>query len=337
MAAFPRDGCRDAGLRLRMAWLWIQRFRARNALAVAEGELGFLAWEQVDFFDEELAAEVRKIQEFEDTQASLLNTSAEIAERKASLDAQLAREKALHDAAQATLDEERAPLLIQLQEGEELRRLKLEAVDRFSRAVDEMDGDMRRLEKEVEEHSRTIMLSRHPPVAVRNAAIHAKEALLRIAVERKHVLASQASASQEAAAIEARFAHLRVELKRIDSAAAEAHEAFAAATHRLTGERRLLERRKKKSSSDMSHLDSKKQRPYRSIGACLADHGIAPRNQPQVLQKVLTLRERNHLLTQSLADLQAAAAATPAGTLVAFYALVACILLLLAALAVHLR
>ncbi len=52
---------------------------------------------------------------------------------------------------------------------------------------------------------------------------------------------------------------------------------------------RQLDRERKKSNVHMSRLDREKRKPYRLIGACLADHGIAPLNQPEILEKVLSL------------------------------------------------
>jgi hypothetical protein len=86
----------------------------------------------------------------------------------------------------------------------------------------------------------------------------------------------------------------------------------------------------------MSHLDREKRSPYRLIGACLADHRIAPLNQPQVLEKALALRERDAQLSQSLAELQAACAAANPGMLVAFYLLLGGMLIVLLVAAGHL-
>ena len=85
----------------------------------------------------------------------------------------------------------------------------------------------------------------------------------------------------------------------------------------------------------MSHLDREKRSPYRLIGACLADHGIAPLNQPRVLEKALALRERDAQLSQTLADLQAACAAASPGMLAAFYLILGGMLIVLLVAACH--
>ena len=84
-------------------WLLVRRLRLQRALAEAETELGWLGWEQVDFFDPRLTEQVQKVQEFENAQATLLNTSAELSSRKNELAHTLAQHTSTHDETQASL------------------------------------------------------------------------------------------------------------------------------------------------------------------------------------------------------------------------------------------
>ncbi len=311
------EGFRDLVRRLRIAWLRIARVRLRRALAAAEVELGWLGWEQVDFFDLEINDEVKKVQEYETTQASLLNTSAELSGRKAVLDEELAREKETHDKAQADLAAERAPIAAELDEAETKRRNKLEAIERFDRAL----AEIARLEKQFEARSLSFMGIDQPSIEVRAEAREISTELIRLSAERNLVLADQTKATAESARLEPGIANLRAELERIDTLAAAARDRLASATRRVTGEMRQLERERKKSSLRMSHLDREKRKPYRHIGACLADHNLGPLNQPHVLQKVLALRASEAELTQRLSALQTACAAADSGTLLTFYLL----------------
>jgi chromosome segregation ATPase len=330
-AALPQEGFRDLSRRLRIARLRIARLRVRHAIFQAETELGLLGSEQADFFDERIGAEVKKVRDFENAQAALLNASAELAERKTALDEELAREKALHDEAQAALAAERQPLAGQFEQAESAHRLKLEACARFDRALLEII----QLERQLAERSIDFMKVANPAEQVRNEARAVSDHLMRLPGERKLLLADKAGASQEAGRLEPEVARLRAELQRIDAAASGARHRLAAASRRLTAELRHLDRERKKSSSHMSRLDREKRSPYRLIGACLADSGIAPLNQPQVLEKVLVLRERDTRLSEVLADLQAACAASDAGVLIAFYLLLVALLFALFALASH--
>jgi chromosome segregation ATPase len=322
---------KDLRRRLRILWLWAARLRLRRALFLAEAELGWLGWEQAEFYDEQIAAEVRKVQEFENTQASIQNTSAELSDRKGALDQEHAREKTLHDQTLESLAKEREPIAAQLQQAETSRRQKTEALDRFDHAVEEIG----RLERELEARSLDFMNVERPTIDIRAEAREVSDALARLVGERALVLADRATAAQELAAHEAAIIRLRGELQRIDSASATARDALGDASRRLTGEMRLLDRKQRKTSLHMAHLDRKKQQPYRYIGACLADHGIAPLNQPQILQQVFTLRDRDFRLAETLTELRAACAGADPAILIAFYLLLACLLFALSAIVFH--
>lgn len=322
MTGFPREGFSDLSRRLQILWLWVARLRVRRALYKAETELGWLGWEQVDFFENQVMEEVRKVQEFENTQASLLNSSAELGIRKVALDEELAREQALHDQAQAALASERAPIAAEFEQAENLRRQKLEAAGRFDAALQELA----QLEKDLQARSLALMKIEKATLEVRVEAREISDHLGRLPAERKLVFADKANAAKEAARLEPEMERLRAELRRIDTAAEEVRERFAAAGSRVMGELRLLERERKKSTLRMSHLDREKRKPYQLIGACLADHNLAPLNQPEVLEKVAALRERDAALTETLAVLQAVCAAGDAGMLTAFYLLLAAVL-----------
>ena len=108
MAALASEGILDLRRRLRILRITVARMRLQRQLYQAETELGWLGWEQVDFFDEETAAQVKKIQEFENAQASLQNAGAELSGRKYAIEQELAHLQKLHDDTQQSLAEERA-------------------------------------------------------------------------------------------------------------------------------------------------------------------------------------------------------------------------------------
>jgi chromosome segregation ATPase len=316
-----------------MARIVFMRFRVKRDLYQAETELGWLGWEQVEFYDEHTKAQVKRIQEYENTQANLQNTSAELSGRKSALDAELTRERTAHDQTLASLAAERAPLAAQLQEAETTRQKKIEAIERFDKALEEISAT----EKRFEGLSESFMNIKEPTIAIRIEAREVSDNLGRIALERKLVAADKATAAQEAATLEETVNRLREELQNIDEAAAAARENLSGAARRLTGEVRTLEREKKKSSLHMAHLDREKRKPYQFIGAVLADHNIAPRNQPQILEKVIALRARDVQLGEMLRRTHAACAETNLGLLISFYLLVAVILITLCAIGFHFR
>jgi hypothetical protein len=331
VAAFPGDGFRDLARRFRIARAWVARLRVRRALATAESELGWLGWEQVDFFDEQVAAEVEKVRAFENTQASLLNTAAELGARKGALDQELAAEIERNQKTNAELDAERGPLAARFEQADSRRRLKLAAVERFERALEELV----RTQRELETRSRDFMEVVNLDAAGRAESREISDALGRIPGEIKHVMGDKATAAQEAAALEPEVVRLRIELDHIQAAINEESERFSAGSRRIAGEIRQLERERKKSDVHMTRLDRKKHGPYRAIGACLADQGIAPRNQPEILEKVLVLRERDGALTETMGAMQAVCAAASPSGLAAFYIFLAVILIGLVVLAAH--
>ena len=331
MAPLAREGYRDLRRRLRMLRIAVMRYRLRRDLYQAETELGWLGWEQVEFYDEMTTAEVKKIQEFENTQAFLQNTSAELSGRRAALDAELTREKTAHDQTLASLTADRAPLAARLQEAETTRQKKLESIDRFDRAIEEMSV----AEKRLEALSESYMNVQNPTIAIRIEARELSDQLGQVALEKKLVAADKATAAQEAVALESTVDRLRTDLQHIDEATAAARENLSGAARRVTDQVRVVEREKKKSSLHMAHLDHEKQKPYQFIGSCLADHNIAPRNQPQILEKVLALRERNVQLGETVNRLRAACAAVDLGLLISFYFLLFAVLIALSAIAFH--
>lgn len=317
MESLPAAGWRDLQRRVQVGWLLVRRMRMQRALAEAETELGWLGWEQVDFFDARLTEQVEKVQEFENAQANLLNTSAELSGRKNEVAQTLAQHISTHDGTQAALAAERAPLAAQLEQAEASRRQKLEAVERFSRAID----DLAKKERRLEARSLALMGLEQPDVEARIEAREVSDELGQIGSEKKLVTADKASAMREADMLEGVITRARGELKRIDTAAAAARETLAAARAGHDSETRLLDRERKKSSLHMAHLDKEKRKPYRIIGASLADDRIGPLNQPEILANVDALRAGLAEIGETMAALRAEGAAVDRGVLITFYLL----------------
>jgi len=322
------EGWRDLVRRLRLLWYWVARARLRRDLDYAEAQLGWLGWEQVDFFDEAINAEVEKLREFENTQASLMNTSAELGGLKGDLESSLAAEKQQHDEAQTSFAGKRQPMALELENLEAKRKQKLEAVQRFEAAL----AEIAQLEKQLEARSLDFMRIEHPTFEIRTSAREVSDELARLSGERKHVLAGKFAAAEEASRLEPAIAQLRKDLERIDSESTARANSFAAAGRRIAGEMRRLEHQRKKSNTTMSRLDREKRKPYRQIGACMADHEIAPLNQPEVLGAVLALRQHEAAMLETISVLKAACAAVQPRHLAIFYLAMAAIIILAAAL-----
>jgi chromosome segregation ATPase len=309
------EGFRDVARRLRLLRLLAAGVKTRRALAAAETELGWLGWEQVEIYDEDLQAEVAKIREFEDAQASLLNVSAQASGRKAGLDAELEKARGRHDAEIARLEASRAPVAEELARAETRLRQRREAVQRFEQALSELATH----EKELMARSVAFMQIAEPTIGIRTEAREVSDALGRLAGERKIVTADKVRAAAEAAELELGIRKLRSQLAEIDGAMAAARDQFAATGRRIAGEKRQLDRKQRKSDTHMTRLDREKRTPYQKIGACLADLEIPPLNQPQIMEKVLGLRARREALATEAAELREACAAAPQNALAMFY------------------
>jgi chromosome segregation ATPase len=331
MDVLAREGLRDLSRRARILWLRAACLWLRQALSKGEADLGFLGWEQVDFFDSKINSEVEKVRQFEHAQASLLNVSAELSGRRAALDQELAQEKALYDQARASLAQEREPIAAQAGQAEAAHRRKLEAAERFERAIAELADQ----EKRLRTLSASLMTVENPTPEIQTETRDVNDRLRRLPGERKLVLADKVNAARDAASIATEITRLHAELQRIDTEASAAHDRFAAASHRLAAETRRLERERKESNVRISRLDRGKREPYRLIGACLADHNIAPLNQPEVLAKVQALRERNAMVAEMLSELRASRSQVDAAVLLAFYLALAAVLLAIFAVAAH--
>lgn len=315
-AGFQELGRKGRRLRLRSA-LW----RGERALSHAEAELGLLGWEQVDFFDLAINEEVERLRGYERSQAHLINTSAEISSQLAVVEDELAKSRAQHLEGLKGLEEEREPLAERLAELEGTNREKREALERFKRAVAELEQRRRQLEA----RQQKLVTAGAGTVEEQVEAVNVARELVRLPRELELVRADQARVLGEANAAEIEADETRHQLRGMDEAIKSERERFAEIERKLSAQIRQLTGEQKKSDATMSQLDGEKSKPYRAIGACLADHEIAPLNQPQVLHQVLDLRSALAASSGEMERLKAETAAADPAALHRFYALAAAI------------
>jgi hypothetical protein len=99
--------------------------------------------------------------------------------------------------------------------------------------------------------------------------------------EKDEWIAKSRTAAEEAAALEALLERLR-----------ETRARFEERDREIEGEIGARERAKRKVEKQVETLEKAKSHPYREIGRALADHGIAPLNQPEALAHVLAQRQK---------------------------------------------
>jgi hypothetical protein len=114
------------------------------------------------------------------------------------------------------------------------------------------------------------------------------------------------SLQQEAAEWTAKQQIARQELHAMETLLKSIHEAqaqFEEKDGKFVEDIAVLQRSKRKVEKEVDVLEKEKSAPYREIGRALADHGIAPLNQPEALNAVLDQRTK-------IAEIQAAISAS---------------------------
>ena len=272
----------------RLAARTVQRVRlarTRRQLAAAETELGLLGWQQADF-DEETAQRVDEIQHVEREQSDQQNASAGLAQTIRALVEQRETARREHDAQRARLEPEREKIRAPLAELEpRLAALRKHGPD-HERRVSDIDREQRELDKLYNE----LLLIQPPPPQIRTELRRVRDRLIAIPGEKdalraqhERLAADLQTTEQQAAEIEARVAALDRQLRELQSAA-------DAEDDRLAAELREKEKEKARIETGVEKLERAKLDPYREIGRVLADSGVAPINQPQVLDRVRALR-----------------------------------------------
>ena len=128
--------------------------------------------------------------------------------------------------------------------------------------------------------------------------------LARLPRELELVREDLARVSGEARTLDAERDEMRHQVRQVEESMAREREEFTQKEREITDQIRRRTGERKKSDGGVDHLDREKRKPYRAIGACLADNGIAPLNQPEVLQKVFQLRTAQSEAGEEMARLR---------------------------------
>lgn len=316
-------GCRDLSLKRRRAQLCLGLFFSRKKLFRAETKLGWLGWQQADFFGTEVQAQIDKIAQLEKEQALLVNVVADISEKRRDLEAKRIAGQREYEESRLAMEQERAPHDARLAECEGRWQLRRDAWRRFENALTELEKTERTL---MEQHAQIRSVT---PQTTKTQA-EEKQILahrVQLANERRELENERREAMQEIAELEVAQPALRAEVERCAAEEEQARAIFAAADRVLAAEMRARGRETKRSGKQSTAIESKMREPFRLVGACLADHQIAPMNQPEALQEVLSLRTKIAEMLASLVALRAQSAVLPRAQLRQFYALLAVVVL----------
>lgn len=257
----------------------------RRRLARAETELGLLGWQQADF-DAKTQREVDQIQNYEREQARLTNESAELgqtirAAQEKKAEARRAYEDARRqlDAARRTLGEPLAPIEKQLIA---MRRQE----PQYEKRIPDLDREMREVNKRYTE-----LLAVDPPTPrVREELGRLRERVVAIPNEKADLRTQHMRVASEIKSMETRLAEDLVAIAGLEQRLAELDASFTASDRELATELKNQERERARIGKEIDGLEGAKANPYQQIGRVLADSGLAPMNQPHVLEKVFRHR-----------------------------------------------
>lgn len=255
----------DAWRRVRVLGWHAALYYGSRHLRKAEINLGLLGWQQADYFSPEIEEQVKLLHDVETAQAALLNREAEISEKISVVQAQSTEAESVHDAAMTQLAAGRESTVAAIKEARSALEKMEAVVARFDKAMADLNEELQRADGE-------------------------RRLSLRMQLPEMQKIRDQKAG--ELAPLRETLSSLVAELSDIDGQAKQRREDFEAWKHALAEEVKIAEREKAAAQKKMTGLEREKRSPYLLIGRCLADCEVAPRNQPEALERVRDLRIR---------------------------------------------
>jgi chromosome segregation ATPase len=258
---------------------------ARRNLAKAEYDLGLLGWQQADF-EGEAKAHVEELTNVEREQAKLTNDSAEVARAILGLQEQRAAEKQQYEEirARSAATHEKATASVEETERHIAARRKNQV---------DFDGVIADLQRELSEaqalYSRLLVTDPQTP-QVHSELLRLRGRTVEIPNAIDDLRTKGVLAKNDIRSLEERLARRRPILAAAEEELRKIDADFEKADSLLERQIVARERRKQTIGEQIEALESAKGNPYRQIGQILADHEIAPMNQPQSLASVKRCR-----------------------------------------------
>ena len=251
----------------------------KRRLKKAEINLGFLGWQQAEFFSPELEAQVQRIMHFEKSQADLANYSAECAEKIAALQSERERiRSALADFISEN-EAEAGPVATQRDDLQKRIAERQRAAANFEKAFAELD-----LEDRVREANLKKLLSAsQESIAIKTESLRLSDRRTLISDEKRNVKLGRERSLQEMDAAEQSLAVIKAQLEKLREKADAKRDDYSREDRGLRSQIDALEREKAKTEKEAEELDQRKADPYLLIGQALAVSDVAPANQPEAL------------------------------------------------------
>jgi DNA repair exonuclease SbcCD ATPase subunit len=257
--------------------LWL----ARRKLAKAETDLGLLGWQQADF-EGEAQRHVKQLTHVEEEQARQTNESAALglAIREGKDKREAGRKE--YEAARATLEAAWA------EAAEPVEAAERQLATRRKGDVDfpKMIADLDREQAEVEELKGRLMVAPSMTPQMHTELMRLRERAVMITNAKSDLRIRESQSAHDIRTLEETLTEARPRLAEATKALQALDGQFARADGTL--ERQIAQRTRTKADIEakIDDLEKAKNNPYRQIGQILADHDIAPLNQPQALTEV---------------------------------------------------
>lgn len=248
----------------------------RRKLERLESALGLLGWQQADY-DLETQEHVSRLTNYEREQAGLTNESAAFGLQIVAIEERRGDAQREFGEAHAEALEREQPAAADLEALEKLLNLQRKRQKEYESRVALLDREL----AAAEERYRELVVPQMPTPQEQAQLLQARKLLLALPQERAEWAAKANRCSSEIKAMETLRTDLRAAQLEFDKRDAE-----------LAGEIAALQRSKRKVEQQIEAVEKAKTDPYREIGRALADHRIAPLNQPEALEMVLARRAR---------------------------------------------
>ncbi len=269
------------------------RFRLileRRKLARLETALGLLGWQQADY-DSGTQEHVSRLTDCEREQVRLTNESAEIGLEIQQLEEQRSVAQREFSEAEAGAFEREQPGVANDAALEALLTAKRKERKEIEARLPLLDRELSNAEQQYRELVVPEALT--PPSPAQLGQL--RKVILAIPQEKAEWVAKAVEAGAQIAAMETFLAALREVRTRFEKRDEELADRIAA-----------HQRAKRKVEKQIDAIEKAKTDPYREIGRALADHDIAPLNQPDALTAVLIQRQKiatyDAMIATSLAE-----------------------------------
>lgn len=248
----------------------------RRTLARRESALGLLGWQQADYAGP-IRDEVKRLTDYEREQSRLGNESAQLALEIRKLGEQRNFEAREFAVAQAAVLKQAQSAAVDPDALEALVAAKRKESREIEARLPVIDRELR----EAEAQYRGLVRPGLPSPEVRAQLLSFHKLITALPREREEWMAKIRDVAEEAAAMEALLDRLRATRAR-----------FEERDHEIEEEIATRERARRKVEKQVETLEKAKLHPYREIGRALADHHVAPLNQPEALTHVLEQRQK---------------------------------------------